>query len=216
MVARVYLSAVGLTGQATKWDYIEVVLALPGAIGGAFKLGKTAVHWGKQGAAWAKSASSVGRTAAISGLALNSARRAAWRASFGKPSEGLGRVIRDLPRGHEARRDMARMIREIRASGGQVANRGLSGGNYAQFFPVGRTAVFQYQPGKLRIVDMLEERFHWQQIVAGQHLRSYGTQSIRTVLETLAKQRVLQHPQLSPVLRMEWLDDLARLRAGTY
>ncbi len=37
------------TGQATKWDYIEVVLALPGAVGGAFKLGKTAAHWGSQG-----------------------------------------------------------------------------------------------------------------------------------------------------------------------
>lgn len=79
-----------------------------------------------------------------------------------------------------------------------------------------KTAVFRYQPGKLRIADLLEEQVHWQQITSGQHLRSYGTQRVGDVMEILAKQRVLQHPDLSPALRMEWLDDLARVRAGQY
>ncbi len=35
------------TGQATKWDYIEVVLALPGATLGVVKLGRMTSSWGK-------------------------------------------------------------------------------------------------------------------------------------------------------------------------
>jgi YD repeat-containing protein len=153
---------------------------------------------------------------APSSIVLNSARRDAWRSSFGQPSEGLGQLVRDLPRGHEARLDLARMIREVRASGGAVSNKGLTGGTYAQFIPAGDTAVFRYQPSKLRVVDLLEEQVHWQQITTGQHLRTYAGQSTTDVLEILAKQRVLQHSELTPVLRMEWLDDLARVRAGTY
>lgn len=152
----------------------------------------------------------------VDDLVLQSSRRDAWRSSFGKPSEGLGQLVRDLPKHHPARQDLARMIRDVRASGGQVSNKGLSGGIYAEFIPVDRTAVFRYQPGKLRIADLLEEQVHWQQITSGQHLRSYGTQNVADVMEILAKQRVLQHPDLTPVLRMEWLDDLSRVRAGQY
>ncbi|MEQ9406872.1 MAG: hypothetical protein RIK87_04065, partial [Fuerstiella sp.] len=151
-------------------------------------------------------------------LILQSSRRDAWRSSFGQPSEGLGQLVRDLPKGHAARNDLARMLREIRSSGGAVSNKGLTGGNYARFSGTagGRTGLFQYQPSKLRIADMLEEQAHWQQIRTGQHLRTYGSQSTVDVLEILAKQRVLQHPDITPAIRMEWLDDLARVRAGQY
>lgn len=71
-------------------------------------------------------------------------------------------------------------------------------------------------PTRLRIADFLEEQVHWQQIQSGQHLRTYGTQSTVDVLEILAKQRVLQHPEVTPAIKMEWLDDLARVRAGKY
>ncbi|MCO6458703.1 MAG: hypothetical protein J5I93_25635 [Pirellulaceae bacterium] len=110
------------------------------------------------------------------------------------------------------------MIREIRASGGDVSNKGLTGGTFAQFSGFGgsRTALFRYQPSKLRIVDLFEEQVHWQQIRTGQHLRNYGSQNMVEVLEILAKQRVLQHPELTPVLRMEWLDGMARVRGGNY
>jgi len=152
----------------------------------------------------------------VDDVILQSSRRDAWSGSFGQPSEGLGQLVRDLPKHHPARQDLARMIREVRASGGGVSNKSLTGGVYAEFIPVDKTAVFRYQPGKLRIADLLEEQVHWQQITTGQHLRSYGTQRVGDVMEILAKRRVLQHPDLTPVLRAEWLDDLARVRAGQY
>lgn len=159
---------------------------------------------------------------------LRSARREAWASSIGKPSEGLGQLIRDLPKGHPARQALARMIREIRASGGKVMTKGLPPQTYARFQPVGNTAVFRYQRSKLRIVDLLEEQVHWKQITSGQperlvrHFLNQGMsvqdagQRMVATLETLAKQRVLQHPKLTPVLKMEWLDDLRRVRGGTY
>jgi hypothetical protein len=165
-----------------------------------------------------QSALKAGVRGAPKGAVLQSSRRAVWADSFGKPSEGLGQLVRDLPKGHEARLGLARMLREIRASGGAVSNRNLTGGVYAQFsgFKGVHTALFEYQPSKLRIADLLEEQVHWQQITTGQHMRTYRLQSMEDVMEILAKQRVLQHPELTPVLRMEWLDDLARVRAGAY
>ena len=164
------------------------------------------------------SAEVAARVAPNCELVLNSARRLAWRSSFGQPSEGLGQVIRGLPKGHETRQELARMISEIRASGGAVSKRGLTGGTYGRFSGTtgGRTGLFQYQPSKLRIADFLEEQVHWQQIQSGQHLRTYGSQSMVDVLEILAKQRVLQHPEMTPAIKMELLDDIARIRAGRY
>ncbi|MCO6458702.1 MAG: hypothetical protein J5I93_25630 [Pirellulaceae bacterium] len=40
--------------------------------------------------------------APISEVVLQSARRQAWRSSFGEPSAGLGQLVRDLPKGHQA------------------------------------------------------------------------------------------------------------------
>ncbi len=142
---------------------------------------------------------------------MQSSRRAAWADSFGRPSEGLGQVIRDLPKGHEARRDLARMIREIRAGDGIVKNKGLPENVFAEFIPIGDATVFRYRPGQLRIVDFLEEQVHWSQISRGLHTKY----SVST-LEIMAKQRVLMHPEITPVLRMEWLDDISRVRAGRY
>jgi hypothetical protein len=152
------------------------------------------------------------RSGAVENIAvLQSSRRAAWADAFGKPSDGLGRLIKDLPKGHQARRDMARMIREIRASDGIVKGKGLPDNVYAEFMLIEDAAVFRYRPGQLRIVDFLEEQVHWSQI-SSQLYKTYS----KNTLEIMAKQRVLMHPELTPALRMEWLDDIARVRAGRY
>jgi hypothetical protein len=148
--------------------------------------------------------------APVSGV-LQSSRRVAWADSFGKPSEGLGQLIKDLPKGHQARRDLARMIREIRASDGIVKGKGLPENVYVEFMLIGDAAVFRYRPGQLRIVDFLEEQVNWSQI----NNQLYKTYS-KSTLEIMAKQRVLMHPELTPVLRTEWLDDIAEVRAGRY
>ncbi len=155
-------------------------------------------------------------TSTVTNIELNSSKFDAWLSQFGQPSEGLGRLIRDLPSGSSARSDLARLLREVRASGGAVSNRSLTGGTYAQFIPAGDTAFFRYQPSRLRIVDLLEEQIHWDQIRTGQHLRSYGSQNVVDVMEILAKRAILQRSDLSPALRMEIKWDLWRIRNGRY
>jgi hypothetical protein len=145
--------------------------------------------------------------------ANKSMRMLPWTKEFGKVTqEGFGRLIRDLPRGHEYRRKLARMIREIRRSGGAAQVKDLGPGMVAQHIAAGTTSVFQYNPAKLRIVDFIEEAVHWQQISAGLHMRGY---SIAT-LEILAKQKVLRLPGLSPALRAEFRYDILRILGGSY
>lgn len=160
-----------------------------------------------------------------------------WRGDFGKPSEGLGQLVRDLPKGDPARQDLARMIRDIRTTNSELMNgrtlrvvstKGLSPNEHAAFTPLGNTAKFQYSTERLRIVDLLEEQVHWGQIRSGQHdrLRSYflqqgmsensASEKVKQVLETLAKQRVIQHPQITPTLKKEWKWDLQRVKSGNY
>jgi hypothetical protein len=73
---------------------------------------------------------------------------------------------------------------------------------------------FRYNAERLRVVDFLEERIHWQQLQKGLLARGYS----RVTLEIMAKRGVLRSygSKLSPALRAELAHDIRRLRAGTY
>src|SRR5260370_11038974 len=118
----------------------------------------------------ATQAASLGAEVALRGgteveeVILNSSKFEPWLSKFGQPSEGLGQLVKDLPRGHEARNELARLIREVRASGAPVSNKGLTCGTYAQFLtdPESPVAVlFRYQRSKLRILGPIKDKHHW-------------------------------------------------------
>lgn len=69
-----------------------------------------------RGSGWVRQATSRidAPKGAVYDLVVQASRRDAWGRSFGQPSEGLGQLVRDLPKYHPARQDLARMIREVR------------------------------------------------------------------------------------------------------
>lgn len=137
----------------------------------------------------------------------------AWRDRFGASGEGYASLVRDLPRGHVLRTTFARNLREMRASGVAVRQAemgptiGVFGGESLQ-----SGMWFRYNPGKMRVVDMLEETMHWRQIQAGMPQKGYSP----ATLEILAKQSILRNHDLPTVLRMELRHDIQRVRDGSY
>jgi hypothetical protein len=137
----------------------------------------------------------------------------AWRDRFGTAGEGYAALVSDLPRGHVLRTTFARNLREMRASGVAVRQAdmgptiGVFGGESLQ-----SGMWFRYNPGKMRVVDMLEETMHWRQIKAGMPQRGYSP----ATLEILAKQSILRNHDLPTVLRMELRHDIQRVRDGSY
>ena len=79
------------------------------------------------------------------------------------------------------RTKFARMLKDVRASGGTIKKADM-GGTYAVF---GGEAIesgvwFRWNPEKLRSVDMLEEAVHWQQYKGGLQTAGYTPQAKRT------------------------------------
>ena len=140
-------------------------------------------------------------------------RAAVWRNDFGQSGGGYAQLVKDLPKHDPMRTRFARLLKEIRSAGGTVRKADM-GGTYAVFG--GRTIEdgiwFRWNPERLRIVDMLEEAIHWQQIKKRLPVRGYTTDA----LEIMAKRAVLLNFPLEPGLRFELNADICRIRSGTY
>ena len=107
------------------------------------------------------------------------------------------------------------MIREVRAAGGAVRSGDMGERVFAAFGGSVENGVwFRYNSAKLRVADMLEEVIHWNQIQSGLISRGYSA----TALELLAKRAILSRygQSLGNPLKFELLDDISRLKAGTY
>lgn len=138
-----------------------------------------------------------------------------WRESFGKPGEGYAALIKDLPKHHATRNDLARAIREMRREGVAVRRGGNEMGPTIGVFggeSIEQGMWFRYNAQKLRVIDMMEELVHWEQMKKGMPLRGYTPET----LERLAKQSLLSRKDLPAALRAELKDDLARVKRGDY
>jgi hypothetical protein len=179
--------------------------SLAGLLGGIQLL---SLGWGLKGSQSSKAAAELNLQKNV--------RAGAWADMFGKPGPGLGQLVSDVERGDPMRIMFAKMIRQIRASGGAVRAEDMGTRVVASFGGESlKSGIwFRYNPSKLRVIDMLEEAIHWQQIQRGLSTRGYTV----TALEVLAKRSLLDQfgQSLGPALRFELLDDIARLKAGTY
>lgn len=136
-----------------------------------------------------------------------------WKSGFGLPSEGFGQLVRDLPKWDPMRTKFARMLKEVRRSGGTIRKADM-GGTYAVF---GGNSIedgvwFRWNPEKVRIVDMLEEVNHWQQYKNKLQKAGYSPET----LELMAKKAIMNNYDLEIELRKELLDDIRRILAGEY
>jgi len=112
----------------------------------------------------------------------------AWRDTFGTSGDGYAALVRDLPKWEPMRNDFARALRDMRANGVSVRRAemgptiGVFGGDSLE-----SGVWFRYNPGKMRVVDMLEETTHWQQIKSGLPDKGYSP----ATLEILAKRSII-------------------------
>ncbi|KQO15424.1 hypothetical protein ASF12_28585 [Paenibacillus sp. Leaf72] len=136
-----------------------------------------------------------------------------WRSDFGLPSEGFGQLIRDLPKWDPMRIKFARMLKEVRASGGTIRKADM-GGTYAVFggHSIESGVWFRWNPQKLRTVDMLEEVNHWQQYKNGLQSAGYSPEA----LELMAKRAIINNYNLDIGLKKELLHDIQRVLNGEY
>lgn len=144
----------------------------------------------------------------------------------GRPSEGLGQLLIELPEDHPVKMSFNQMIKEIEKFGGQTqATQFETPFTFAVHYPVSPdVTVFRYNPKRLRAIDALEEILHWQQIKKGgaywrdysQHplYQRFGSKAV--IMEDLAKKNLLQREDLSPQIRAELREDLARVRDNRY
>lgn len=136
-----------------------------------------------------------------------------WRKDFGKPSDGYGQLVKDLPKWDPMRNKLAQMLREVRQVG--TVRRDV---NDPQFFAAfGGESIetgmwFRYNPNNLRSVDMLEEIVHWQQYKKGLHLSGYSDEA----LELMAKRSIINNYNIGPELKKELLHDIQRVLDGSY
>jgi hypothetical protein len=146
-------------------------------------------------------------------LLAKNVRSEPWRGSFGSPGEGYAQLVKDLPKWDPMRTRFARMLRDVRASGGAVRKADM-GSTLAVFGgeSIESGVWFRWNPERLRVVDFLEEEIHWQQIVRGLPQRGYSPET----LETLAKRAIINNYDVGPALKFELLDDLERVRTGRY
>ena len=144
---------------------------------------------------------------------MKNVRAEAWADDFGKAGEGYARLVKDLPKWDPMRTKFARMLREVRASGGAVRQADM-GSTLATFGGESlETGVwFRWNPNRLRVVDMLEETVHWQQLKAGLPKAGYSPEA----LEIMAKRSVINSYDISRGLKFELLDDIRRVRQGQY
>jgi RHS repeat-associated protein len=140
-----------------------------------------------------------------------------WGEQFGKAGPGHAQLLKDLPANHPMRVEFEAMLREMERVGVPTKAGDLGPGIIAAVGGEDLATTggwFRYNPERLRIVDFLEERIHWQQLQSGLVSRGYS----RTTLEIMAKRGVLgaYGEELSPALKAELVNDIRRLRAGTY
>lgn len=141
-------------------------------------------------------------------------RLEAWRDTFGSSGKGYASLLSDLPKWDPMRNKFAQSLREMRNMGVPVrqdtnlgATIGVFGGESIE-----SGMWFRYNPEKMRVVDMLEETTHWQQMKAGLPSKGYTPET----LEILAKRSILDNHDLPPALRFELKDDIRRVRDGSY
>ncbi|MDR9857322.1 hypothetical protein RJP21_27375 [Paenibacillus sp. VCA1] len=136
-----------------------------------------------------------------------------WQDNFGLPSDGFGQLLKDLPKWDPMRTNFARMLREVRASGGTIRKADM-GGTYAVFGgnSIEEGVWFRWNPEKLRIVDMLEEINHWKQYKNGLQKAGYSPEA----LELMAKRAIINNYPLDISLKKELLNDIKRVLNGEY
>jgi hypothetical protein len=144
----------------------------------------------------------------------------------GLPSSGLGTLLTELPEDHPVKLSFNQMLKEIEKYGGQTKLTEFDTPfTFAVHFPVSpNVSVFRYNPKRLRAIDALEEILHWEQIKeGGAYWREYSKhplykefKSKAVIMEDLAKRGLLQREDLSPRLRTELQEDLARVQENEY
>jgi len=154
---------------------------------------------------------------------LTDKRRAS---SAGRPSDGLGTLVTELPPDDPVKIAFKQMLKEIEKHGGRIHTTNFGGaltfGSHLAISP--NVTLFRYNPERLRAIDALEEILHWEQIKeGGAYWRDYSShplyqkfQSQVLIMEDLAKRSLLQHEDLSPQLRDEQRGELARVQEDTY
>lgn len=136
-----------------------------------------------------------------------------WKSSFGQPGDGYGQLVKDLPKWHPMRTKFARMLSEVRSSGGTIRKADM-GPTYAVFGgnSIEEGVWFRWNPSKLRSVDMLEEINHWQQYKNGLQKAGYSPED----LEIMAKRAIINKYPLDINLKKELLHDIKRVKNGEY
>lgn len=144
----------------------------------------------------------------------------------GLPSSGLGTLVTELPEDHPVKIAFRQMLEEIEKKGGQTKITEFDTPfTFAVHFPVSpNITVFRYNPKRLRAIDALEEILHWEQIKeGGAYWRDYSQHPLykefknkSVIMEDLAKRSLLQREDLSPQLREEIKDELARVQENDY
>jgi hypothetical protein len=121
--------------------------------------------------------------------------------------------VEGLPKWDPSRTKFARMLRSIREAGGVVRHGTNMGRAVASFGGSVRSGVwFRWNPAQLRIVDMLEETVHWNQLQSELLEAGYS----RETLEIMAKQSIMDTYDIGTGLRLELKHDMGRVRRGTY
>jgi hypothetical protein len=140
-------------------------------------------------------------------------RQDAWRGDFGKIGDGYAQRVKDLPKWDPMRTKFARMLKEIRTEGmpiGKHSNEAAIAGFGGESLKEG--VWFRWNPEKVRVVDMIEETIHWEQIKSNLLVKGYTPEA----LEIMAKRSIINNYDIGNSLKYELLDDIKRVNEGSY
>jgi len=144
----------------------------------------------------------------------------------GRPSSGLGTLLTELPPDDPVKIAFDQMLKEIEQHGGRIHITDFGGTSaFGSHLPISpNVTLFRYNPQRLRAIDALEEILHWKQIKeGGAYWRDYSSHPLYQkfksqvlIMEDLAKRSLLQREDLSPQLRDELREELARVQEDNY